>query len=164
VDVHKLKRSELVKGIDGNLWIYTYRQKTDTLSRIPVLPIALAIIKSYDKHPQCIAEDRLLPVLTNQKMNAYLKEIANIAKVKKFLTFHIARHTFATTVTLNNGVPIESVAKMMGHTSIKTTQIYAKVMDHKISSDMQQLQSKLTVKKRAAKTASTLYINQPLRK
>jgi site-specific recombinase XerD len=154
VDVHKLKRSELVKGIDGNLWIYTHRKKTDTLSRIPVLPIALAIIKSYDKHPQCIAEDRLLPVLTNQKMNAYLKEIANIAKVKKFLTFHIARHTFATTVTLNNGVPIESVAKMMGHTSIKTTQIYAKVMDHKISSDMQQLQSKLTAKKSTAKAAT----------
>lgn len=151
VDVHKLKRSELVKGIDGNLWIYTHRQKTDTLSRIPVLPIALAIIKSYDKHPQCIAEDTLLPVMTNQKMNAYLKEIANIAKVKKFLTFHIARHTFATTITLNNGVPIESVAKMMGHTSIKTTQIYAKVMDHKISSDMQQLQNKLTVRKKTLK-------------
>lgn len=148
VDVHKLKRSELVKGIDGNLWIYTHRQKTDTLSRIPVLPVALAIIKSYGKHPQCIAEDTLLPVMTNQKMNAYLKEIANIAKVKKLLTFHIARHTFATTVTLNNGVPIESVAKMMGHTSIKTTQIYAKVMDHKISSDMQQLQSKLESEKR----------------
>lgn len=152
VDVHKLKRSELVKGIDGNLWIYTHRQKTDTLSRIPVLPVALAIIRSYDKHPQCIAEDTLLPVMTNQKMNAYLKEIANIAKVQKLLTFHIARHTFATTITLNNGVPIESVAKMMGHTSIKTTQIYAKVMDHKISSDMQQLQSKLTEKKRSAKT------------
>ena len=69
----------------------------------------------------------------------------------KRLTFHIARHTFATTITLNNGVPIESVAKMMGHTSIKTTQIYAKVMDHKISSDMQQLQSKLTVRKKASK-------------
>ncbi|MDO3643153.1 site-specific integrase [Mucilaginibacter sp. L3T2-6] len=154
VDVHKLKREELVKGIDGNLWIYTHRQKTDTLSRVPVLPVALAIIRSYDKHPQCIAEDTLLPVMTNQKMNAYLKEIAYIAKVKKLLTFHIARHTFATTVTLNNGVPIESVAKMMGHTSIKTTQIYAKVMDHKISSDMQQLQSKLTVKKRTAKAAT----------
>jgi integrase len=153
VDVHKLKRSELVKGIDSNLWIYTHRQKTDTLSRIPVLPIALAIIRSYDKHPQCIARDTLLPVMTNQKMNAYLKEIANIAKVKKPLTFHIARHTFATTVTLNNGVPIESVAKMMGHTSIKTTQIYAKVMDHKISSDMQLLQTKLGVKKRSSKVA-----------
>jgi len=150
VDVHKLKRSELVKGVDGNLWIYTHRQKTDSLSRIPVLPIALKIIKSYNEHPRWIAEDTLLPVMTNQKMNAYLKEIANIAKVNKLLTFHIARHTFATTVTLNNGVPIESVAKMMGHISIKTTQIYAKVMDHKISSDMQLLQTKLGVKKRSS--------------
>jgi site-specific recombinase XerD len=145
VDVHKLKRSELVKGIDGNLWIYTSRQKTDTLSRIPVLPVALSIIRTYEDHPQCVVKDTLLPVMSNQKMNAYLKEIADLCKINKPLTFHIARHTFATTVTLNNGVPIESVAKMMGHTSIKTTQIYAKVMDHKISSDMQQLKEKLTV-------------------
>jgi len=150
-DVHKLKRSELVKGIDGNLWIYTKRQKTDTLSRIPVLPDALSIIRSYDQHPQCVAEDKLLPVMSNQKMNGYLKEIANLCDITKLLTFHIARHTFATTVTLNNGVPIESVAKMMGHTSIKTTQIYAKVMDHKISSDMQQLQTKLSARKRTGK-------------
>ncbi len=143
VDVHKLKRSELVKGIDGDLWIYTSRKKTDTLSRIPVLPAALSVIESYNDHPQCIAEDSLLPVMSNQKMNAYLKEIADLCKINKLLTFHIARHTFATTVTLNNGVPIESVAKMMGHTSIKTTQIYAKVMDHKISSDMQLLRKKL---------------------
>lgn len=143
VDVHKLKRSELVKGIDGDLWIYTSRKKTDTLSRIPLLPVALSVIESYNNHPQCIAEDSLLPVMSNQKMNAYLKEIADLCKIKKVLTFHIARHTFATTVTLNNGVPIESVAKMMGHTSIKTTQIYAKVMDHKISSDMQLLRKKL---------------------
>jgi site-specific recombinase XerD len=145
VDVHKLKRSELVKGIDGDLWIYTSRKKTDTLSRIPVLPAALSVIESYNDHPQCIAEDSLLPVMSNQKMNAYLKEIADLCKINKLLTFHIARHTFATTVTLNNGVPIESVAKMMGHTSIKTTQIYAKVMDHKISSDMQLLRKKLAI-------------------
>ena len=145
VDVHKLKRSELVTGIDGDLWIYTSRQKTDTLSRIPVLPVALSIIRAYMDHPQCVVKDTLLPVMSNQKMNAYLKEIADICKIKKPLTFHIARHTFATTVTLNNGVPIESVAKMMGHTSIKTTQIYAKVLDHKISSDMQQLRKKLAV-------------------
>jgi site-specific recombinase XerD len=145
VDVHKLKRSELVKGIDGDLWIYTSRQKTDTLSRIPVLPVALSIIRAYEDHPQCVVKDALLPVMSNQKMNAYLKEIADICKIKKPLTFHIARHTFATTVTLNNGVPIESVAKMMGHTSIKTTQIYAKVLDHKISSDMQLLRKKLAI-------------------
>jgi site-specific recombinase XerD len=143
VDVHKLKRSELVKGIDNNLWIYTNRQKTDTLSRIPVLPAALSIIRAYEDHPQCIVKDTLLPIMSNQKMNAYLKEIADLCKIKKLLTFHIARHTFATTVTLNNGVPIESVAKMMGHTNIKTTQIYAKVMDHKISEDMGKLVEKL---------------------
>jgi site-specific recombinase XerD len=145
VDVHKLKRSEIVKGVDGDLWIYTSRKKTDTLSRIPVLPVALSIIRTYEDHPQCIVKDTLLPIMSNQKMNAYLKEIADICKIDKPLTFHIARHTFATTVTLNNGVPIESVAKMMGHTNIKTTQIYAKVMDHKISSDMQQLREKLAV-------------------
>jgi site-specific recombinase XerD len=145
VDVHKLKRSELVKGADGDLWIYTNRQKTDTLSRIPVLPTALSIIRAYKDHPQCVVKDTLLPVMSNQKMNAYLKEIADLCKINKPLTFHIARHTFATTVTLNNGVPIESVAKMMGHTSIKTTQIYAKVMDHKISSDMQRLREKLAI-------------------
>jgi len=143
VDVHKLKRSEIVKGVDDNLWIYTSRQKTDTLSRIPVLPEALSIIREYEDHPQCVVKDALLPVMSNQKMNAYLKEIADLCKIEKPLTFHIARHTFATTVTLNNGVPIESVAKMMGHTSIKTTQIYAKVMDHKISSDMLKLRDKL---------------------
>jgi integrase len=142
-DVHKLKRSELVEGIDDDLWIYTHRQKTDTLSRIPVLPVALSIIHAYKDHSQCIVKDALLPIMSNQKMNAYLKEIADLCKIKKPLTFHIARHTFATTVTLNNGVPIESVAKMMGHTSIKTTQIYAKVVDHKISSDMQKLREKL---------------------
>ncbi|UEG53371.1 site-specific integrase [Mucilaginibacter daejeonensis] len=143
VDVHKLKRSELIQGIDGDLWIYTNRQKTDTISRIPILPVALSIIHAYEDHSQCSVKDTLLPVMSNQKMNAYLKEIADICNIEKPLTFHIARHTFATTVTLNNGVPIESVAKMMGHTSIKTTQIYANVMDHKISEDMTQLKNKL---------------------
>nr|MBC7613843.1 site-specific integrase [Pseudopedobacter sp.] len=143
VDVHKLKRSELVKGVDGSLWIHTRRQKTDTTSRIPLLPVALDIIAIYQKHPQCAVNDTVLPVMSNQKMNAYLKEIADLCEINKPLTFHIARHTFATTITLNNGVPIESVAKMMGHTSIKTTQIYAKVLDHKISEDMQLLKNKL---------------------
>lgn len=143
VDVRKLKRSEVEKGIDGKLWIYTHRQKTDSLSRIPLLPMALSIIQKYEDHPHCIVDDLLLPVISNQKMNAYLKEIADVCGIDKLLTFHIARHTFATTVTLNNGVPIETVAKMMGHSNIKTTQIYAKVLDHKISGDMAVLRSKL---------------------
>ena len=131
------------KRIDGRLWIYIHRQKADSLSRIPLLLMALSIIQKYETHPKCIADDLLLPVISNQKMNAYLKEIADLCGVDKLLTFHIARHTFATTVTLNNGVPIEIVAKMMGHSSIKTTQIYAKVSDHKISDDMEDLRSKL---------------------
>ena len=143
VDVCKLKSSKLLKGIDGDLWIYTSRKKTETLSRIPVLPAALSIIKAYESHPQCIVKDTLLPMMSNQKMNAYLKEIADLCDINKLLTFHIARHTFATTITLNNGVPIESVSKMMGHTSIKTTQIYAKVLDHKIGSDMQKIIGKV---------------------
>ena len=75
-------------------------------------------------------------MLSNQRTNSYLKEIAMLCRINKNLTFHVARHTFATTVTLQNGVPIESVSKMLGHTNIKTTQHYAKVLDSKISQDM----------------------------
>jgi site-specific recombinase XerD len=142
-DVKKLKRSEIVKGIDGELWIYTHRQKTDTPSRIPLLPVAVRILDSYKDHPICEIEERLLPVLSNQKMNEYLKEIAEVCGIPKELTYHIARHTFATTVTLLNGVPIETVSKMLGHTSIRTTQHYAKTLDIKVSQDMMLLKKKL---------------------
>ena len=87
-------------------------------------------------------------LITNQRMNGYLKEIADLCKIKKNLTFHLARHTFATTVTLSNGVPIESVSKMLGHTSIRTTQIYAKVVEHKLSEDMQNLKLKMASSQR----------------
>ena len=93
----------------------------------------------------------LLPILSNQKMNAYLKEIAILAEINKNLTFHLARHTFATTVTLTNGVPIESVSEMLGHTNIRTTQIYAKVIDKKVSRDMLDLKTKLAVRTKKAK-------------
>jgi len=86
----------------------------------------------------------LLPVLSNQKMNSYLKEIADVCGIEKELTYHIARHTFATTVTLNNGVSIESVSKMLDHRNIKTTQHYAKILDQKVSNDMQALSSKFS--------------------
>ncbi len=101
------------------------------------------IIDKYEKHPQAINQDRLLPILSNQKMNAYLKEIAGVCGINKELTFHIARHTFATTVTLTNGVPIESVSKMLGHKNLRTTQHYAKVLDKKVSEDMKILKDKL---------------------
>jgi len=143
-DVRKLRRTEIAPGVDGSFWIFTNRQKTDTSSRIPLLPPAQAIIEKYKNFPGCYDSGHVLPVLSNQKMNAYLKEIADCCGISKNLTFHIARHTFATTITLSNGVPIESVSKMLGHRNLKTTQHYAKVLDRKISEDMKKLREKLT--------------------
>ena len=143
IDVKQLKRSEIIKGIDGQQWIFTTRQKTDTASRIPLLTQALEIIKKYENHPECGDRDKVLPVLSNQKMNSYLKEIADVCGINKELTFHIARHTFATSVTLANGVSIESVSKMLGHKNMRTTQHYAKILDSKVSEDMQLLKLKL---------------------
>jgi site-specific recombinase XerD len=143
-DLQKLKRSEISTGIDGGKWIFTQRQKTDTASRIPLLPTAEEILKRYAGHPQCIQKDRVLPVLSNQKMNAYLKEIADCCGIARRLTFHIARHTFATTITLSNGVPIETVSKMLGHRNLKTTQHYTKILDKKVSQDMQALKERLS--------------------
>src|SRR5690606_16217936 len=111
-DVLKLIRKEIMIGMDGDQWIFTRRQKTETATRIPLLPPAIRILEKYSDHPQCVNQDRLLPVLSNQKMNSYLKEIADQCDIKKKMTFHIARHTFATTVTLTNGVPIETVSKI----------------------------------------------------
>ena len=101
------------------------------------------IIDKYEDHPECNNQNKLLPILSNQKMNAYLKEIAGVCEIEKDLTFHIARHTFATSVTLTNGVPIESVSRMLGHKNIRTTQHYAKILDKKVSEDMELLKSKL---------------------
>jgi site-specific recombinase XerD len=141
-DVKKLTREEITVGIDGDKWIWTSRQKTDTTTRVPLLPPALEILEQYKDHPQCLNEGRLLPVLSNQKMNGYLKEIADACEITKKMTFHTARHTFATTVTLTNGVPIETVGKMLGHRNLKTTQHYAKILDLKVSEDMKILRKK----------------------
>lgn len=146
VDIEKLTPDHLVKGIDGKLWIQTFRQKTDTKSNIPLLTPALRILEKYEDDPETSYSGSLLPVNSNQKMNAYLKEIATLAGINKTLTFHLARHTFATTITLANGVPIESVSEMLGHKSIRTTQIYAKVIDIKVSEDMSKLESFLSSK------------------
>ena len=143
VDVKQLSKSNINIGIDGDQWIFTRRQKTDTSTRVPLLPLARELVLKYENHPQCVNSDVLFPILSNQKMNSYLKEIASICGINKELTFHIARHTFATTVTLSNGVPIESVSKMLGHTNIKTTQHYAKILDKKVSEDMSVLRNLL---------------------
>lgn len=143
IDVRNLTKSHISFGIDGEKWIFTHRQKTESASKIPILPVTQMIIDKYENHPQCNNENKLLPILSNQKMNAYLKEIAGVCEIEKELTFHIARHTFATTVTLTNGVPIESVSKMLGHKNLRTTQHYAKVLDRKVSEDMQILRDKM---------------------
>ena len=143
IDVKNLTKSHISFGIDGEKWIFTHRQKTESASKIPILPVTQIIINKYENHPQCLNENELLPILSNQKMNAYLKEIAVVCEIEKELTFHIARHTFATTVTLTNGVPIESVSKMLGHKNLRTTQHYAKVLDRKVSDDMKILRDKM---------------------
>jgi len=141
-DVKKLSRKNIGIGVDGERWIFINRTKTDTRSNIPLLPIAKALLEKYENHPQAVSQEKLLPILSNQKMNSYLKEIADVCEINKELTFHIARHTFATTVTLSNGVPIESVSKMLGHKNLKTTQHYAKILDLKVSDDMKILREK----------------------
>jgi site-specific recombinase XerD len=144
IDVKNLTKSHISIGIDGEKWIFTHRQKTESASKIPILPVTQMIIDKYANHPQAGNQDKLLPILSNQKMNAYLKEIAGVCNINKELTFHIARHTFATTVTLTNGVPIESVSKMLGHKNLRTTQHYAKVLDKKVSEDMKILKEKFS--------------------
>jgi len=139
VDIMGLSLVNISMGIDGNNWIFTKRQKTKTPIKIPLLDPALELIKKYANHPVTQITGSLLPIITNEKLNVYLKEVAILCGIKKNLTFHMARHTFATTVTLNNGVPIETVSKLLGHTKIATTQIYARVLENKLSKDMNDL-------------------------
>ncbi|WP_075589851.1 site-specific integrase [Labilibacter marinus] len=146
IDVQQLKQDNLILGIDGEYWIQTVRQKTEMVVNIPILPVALGIINKYKDHPRAIHNGTVFPKLSNQKLNSYLKEVADICGIKKVLTFHIARHTFATTVTLSNGVPIETVSKVLGHSNLSTTMIYARVLKNKISEDMNTLKATLQEK------------------
>lgn len=149
-DARDLAPSDISLGIDGDYWIVILRTKTNQSVRVPLLPKALQLVEKYKNHPRALAMGTVFPLLTNQKLNAYLKEIADLCGITKNLTFHLARHTFATTVTLTNGVPIETVSRMLGHTSIRTTQVYAKVIEKKISTDMTELKKKLALQSRQA--------------
>ncbi|HUH27114.1 site-specific integrase [Gelidibacter sp.] len=155
VDIMKLTTDHVAMNIDGSHWIMSTRQKTNTVIKVPLLPKAMVIIKKYKDHPVTVVSKSLLPVLSNTKLNAYLKEAANVVEIKKNLTFHMARHTFATTIALSNGVPIETVSKILGHTKISTTQIYARVLEHKISSDMNNLKNILEIKNSKEKQTGT---------
>ena len=143
IDVKKLKKAEVEGNDKLGYWIRTRRQKTSARANIPLLDIPMSIINNYCRLDLLLPEDPILPILSNQKMNAYLKELADLCGIHKHLSYHIARHTFATTVTMMNGVPMESVSKMLGHKNIKSTQHYARIVDQKVGDDMKLLAAKL---------------------
>lgn len=140
-DVLALQPCNIIKGIDGEPWLNFTRKKTQHNVHIPFLTVAREILDRYKNHPVCLNKGKLLPVLSNQKMNSYCKELGDICSIRKPITFHLARHTFATTVTLSNGVPIETVSRLLGHRSLKTTQIYSKVIDMKVLGDFNRLEA-----------------------
>lgn len=140
IDVQQLAPEHIVRDNNGNLWIRKPRQKTKNMCNIPLLDIPQEILRKYADHPTCRKRGILLPVPCNQKMNSYLKEIADICMIRKNLTTHCARHSYATSVCLANGVSLENVAKMLGHSNIKMTQHYARVLDSSILRDMMQVE------------------------
>lgn len=135
IDIKQLRKQNIITGVDGEQWICANREKTNIISKIPLLPEADKIIKKYSSYSHIKETGYIIPIPSNQKVNAYLKEIADLADIKKNLTFHLARHTFAT-LALSYGMSIESVSKMLGHNQIRTTQIYAKVTEEKIAREM----------------------------
>src|SRR5690606_28844359 len=148
VDVRELTLNHIARGIDNNYWIFTKREKTNETVKIPILPKALAIINKYKAFSQHTNGEKVLPLYSNQKINIYLKDIAKDCGIHKNLSFHVARHTFATTVMLSNGVPLETVSKLLGHTKLSTTQIYARVVETKISEDISTLLQRFQTKKK----------------
>ncbi len=153
-DVKNLTENNISMGIDGDYWIFTYRKKNEQPVKIPLLDEAWNILKKHSVYSEK-NNGQLLPVYSNQKINVYVKEIANSLGIHKNLTFHSARHTFATTVTLSNGVPIATVSKLLGHTKISTTQVYARVLESKISNDVKQLKNKLKNEKKQLTDSQT---------
>lgn len=136
IDVSNLTPDNIVT-LDDKQWIMTKRQKTSVETNVLLLDIPKSIIAKYSH--KTYRDGKLFPILTNQKTNAYLKEIADLCGVKKNLTFHMALHTFSTTICLSNGISMETLSKMLGHSNIGTTQIYGKITDHKIQEDMTAL-------------------------
>ena len=143
IDIKNLSSQNLHQDSDGQKWIITNRPKTASTSNVPLLPIAQELVEKYENCPKSVNKGRLFPMKSNFHTNRLLKEIGKLCGVETKLTCHLARHTFATTVTLSNGVPIETVSAMLGHKSLATTKIYAKVLNVKVGNDMKILQDKL---------------------
>lgn len=143
-DVQHLKPEHIFRDMDGSYWIRKTREKTDNMCNIPLLDLPMKLIQKYQNHPECVRKGVVMPVPCNQRMNSYLKEIADICGIQKTLSTHIARHTFAC-LAIANKVSTESIAKMLGHTDIRTTKIYARVLDRTISDEMQILRGKFAV-------------------
>lgn len=144
-DVKGLKQEHIATDNNGAKWIRKRRQKTNNMCNIPLLDIPKQILERYKEHPTCIKNGTLLPVPCNQKMNAYLKEIADICGIEKELTTHTGRHSYATSVCLANGVSMDNVAKMLGHSDTKMTRHYARVLDKSIMRDMTSVNAKFSI-------------------
>lgn len=148
-DVSTLNRENLMQDNNGDWWVrkgrikLEHRRKASSISNIPLLPVPLAILKKYENDPVCLKNGCCLPVFCNQKMNSYLKEIADFCGIKKHLTTHVARHTFGTTITLANNVPLQDVSAMLGHASTRMTQHYARVMDSSLKKSMDNVRNRL---------------------
>ncbi|MCE8952370.1 site-specific integrase [Bacteroides thetaiotaomicron] len=149
-DVSTLKKEDLMQDNNGDWWIrkgrikLMHRRKASSICNIPLLPVPLAILKKYENNPVCIKKGCCLPVPCNQKMNSYLKEIADFCGIKKNITTHTARHTFGTTITLANNVPLQDVSVMLGHASTRMTQHYARVMNASLKKSMLNVKKRLT--------------------
>lgn len=144
VDVKNLREEHIIRSNGDEMWIRKSREKTNNMCNIPLLNIPKMLLEKYKDDKECQSKGQLLPVPTNQKYNAYLKEVADLCGINKRLTSHCSRHTFATSVTLANKVTMENVAKMLGHSSTRMTQHYAKVLDQSIMEDMMNVDSKMS--------------------
>ncbi len=142
-DIVNLTPDNIILGIDGYKWLSFKRQKTSIQVKVPLFTKASELLGKYANHPIALHKGTCFPMFSNQKTNGYLKEIADLCGFNYNLTFHMARHTFATTIALSNGLPLETVSKLLGHSKITTTQIYAKVMEDKISKDVAELRTKI---------------------
>lgn len=143
-DVQHLKPEHIFRDMDGSYWIRKTREKTDNMCNIPLLDLPMKLIHKYQNHPECVRKGVVMPVPCNQRMNSYLKEIADICGIQKTLSTHSARHSYATSICLANGVSMENVAKMLGHADTSVTKHYARVLDQNIFKDMQKVNSCLS--------------------